>query len=232
MIFEAAEVTELVIAWQRTKDPALMAQILEKSTSLIEVIISSYDQTLRDDLFQEASLRLQYACSRYNVHKGSLHTYFTTVIHHEVSRFLGKQSKDYLTEDLEICVDTMAEDKDSELDNDKLSELRCRNRERFPSIYAEDVDKFTTLIYRSLSNADSYSMIVRELSKQTSRHIALVFFNSTMAYLRSENLECANCSASKDGELTLAPDLKAIVGDDLYQKVCMVFGGMNIKING
>jgi DNA-directed RNA polymerase specialized sigma subunit len=230
MIFEAEEVTALVISWQRTKDPALMAQIIEKSGSLIEVIISSYDSTLRDDLYQECAARLQYACTRFNAHKGNLHTYFTTVIHNESARFLGKQSKDYLTEDLETCVDDMADDEDSDIDNDKLCELRCHNRERFPSLYAEDVDKFTTLIYKGLSNADSYSTIVRELSKHTSRHIALVFFNSTMAYLRAENLECAKCGAYKDGELTLAPDLKAIIGDDLYQKVCMVFSGMNIKV--
>lgn len=232
MIFENDQVTELVIEWQRTGKPELMAKIIEMSTSLIEVIISGYDSTYRDDMFQESASRIQYACKSYNPKKGNLHTFLTTVVHHEMIRFLGKQSKDYLTEDLEICTDDMAEDEDSELDTDKLSELRCHNRERFPSIYAEDVDKFTTMIYRGLANAESYSMIVRELSKLTSRHIALVFFNSTMAYLRSENLECAKSCASKDGELTLAPDLKAVIGDDLYQKVCMVFGGMNIKVTG
>lgn len=230
MIFESDKVARLVLAWQSTHKPELMTLILELSESLIEVIISSYDPMDRDDLMQEACKRLQYACTKYDVRKGNLHNYFTTVIRNECNRYVQKRSKDLLSEDIETCMEDYADECVSEEDDSKLCDLRCHIRQRFSSLHAQDCDTYTTIIYESLMRGDSYVTIIRELAKHVTRHAALVIFNSALTYLRSENMTYAKVVDGKYNEFTLAFDLHRVLGDDIYTKVCAVFYGMNIKL--
>lgn len=233
MIFECDEVTQLVCNWQKTRDPMLMSQILISSTSLVESIVSIYNPVDRDDLIQESMLRIQYACKHFKSDRSSLHTYFTTVIRNICTTYSGRQGKDLLTEDMnteDTTIEVVTEDIMPSND-ETLCELRQRNRLRFASLLPLDVDVYTDFIYKSFLVGDTQRIVLHNLVSKfsISRHMALIVYNSTVVYLRISNQGFCKQSTVTD-EMSLATDLKAVVGEEIYAKVILAFQGMNIKL--
>lgn len=230
MIFDCDVVTELVLDWQRTSDSATMGRILEKTNSLIEAIVSSYNPEHRDDLIQQSVIRIMYASKFFNPEVSSLHNYFTTVIRNTCITYLQKQTREPNI-DLElITASTMDR---SQLDDDTLQDLMVRNRNRFPSIPVCDIDDISELIYYHLIDGEGHVKgLVAQLMDQfnLSRPIATCIYHSSLIYMRSQNTNFASSAQEEYDEFSLLPDLKEIVGSQAYSNILLILSGMYIKI--
>lgn len=230
MIFDAERITELVLEWQRTKDEDVLTEILEGSTSLIEAIVSSYSSVYREDLIQEAYARIHYALPYFNPHISSLHNYLTTVIRNICHTYATKQDKEPVIE-VDLYV-TAADDMELDTPDDTLTSLITRNRIRFPSLPASELDHITSFIYYAIMDDGVNRKIVSALVDQFCIHrtMAQVLYQSTLVYLRLLNIGYAKPLTSKDTELTLLPDIKEALGDGAYNRMLVVFAGMNIRL--
>lgn len=240
MIFDGGKVTEYVIKWKETHDHTVMDSILLESTSLVEAIVSKYDQVYRDDLIQESMSRLMYACEFFNPEISTLHNFFTTVIHNTCNTFVVKQEREYLLDD------SVREDDDSsdiielpdtshadqyELSADTmLTDLICYMRKRFPSLPAATLDDCAEIIYYGLRNGEQTRMIMSELTKMTlSRSVSVMIYNVVIVYMRWKNISCSTVDIDDVAELSLLHELKMIVGDSAYSKIVVTFAGMTLR---
>jgi len=234
MIFDAERVTELTIKWQRTKDEDTLDDILQSCTSLIEAIVSSFDNVYREDLIQEAYYRIQYALPFFNPHISNLHNYLTTVIRNICYTYTSKQDKEPNIEyDYQIAHDDFDDryyDNVGELD--VLTVLIARNRSRFPSIPVDDIDHITAYILYALQNDEASRKIIAQLSVQFSieRSLTQIFYYSTVIYLRALNIQQAKLSPNKDYEFTLLPDIEEVMGKKVYERMAVIMSGMTIKL--
>lgn len=229
MIFDAVSITELVLEWQRTKDEDILAEILQGSTSLIEAIVSSYNSVYREDLIQEAYARIQYALLYFNPHISNLHNYLTTVIRNTCHTYVTKQDKE---PDIEVDLFVTSAHIDIESHDDVLTYLITRNRIRFPSIPAYELDHITSFIYYSIRDDGMNRKIITAMVDQFCIHraIAQILYQSTVVYLRLLNIGHAKPLTSKDIEITLLPDIREALGEDVYNRMLVVFAGMNIRL--
>lgn len=231
MIFENDEVTELVIHWQQTGDSITLGEIFVKSKSLVEAIVSSYGAQYRDDMIQEAFLKIHRAITYYDK-RFSLHNYFTTVIHNSCRTFLKKQSRTLLLyEDYDYAGEELFE---YILDDDVLNDVIVRNRERFPSLPVNVCDDITEYIICSMTEGISKSRgIVSNIVKEfdISRSIATVIYHSTLVYLRGKYKDHAVANEIKDYEFTLLQDLRSVIGDTAFARITLLFSGMYIRIS-
>jgi hypothetical protein len=230
MIFDAERITELVIEWQRTNDEDVLTEISEGSTSLIEVIVSSYDSVYRDDLIQESYARIQYALPYFNPSLSTLHNYLTTVIRNICHTYATKQDKE---PNIEVDLYTIAGDSANLDDHDDiLTKLITRNRIRFPSLPASELDHITAYIYYAVRDDGLNRKIITAVVEQFCIHrsLAQILYQSTVVHLRLMNIGHAKPLTSKDIELTLLPDIKEALGEDVYNCMLVVFSGMNIRL--
>lgn len=232
MIFDNDVVTKLAVEYQQTKDSAVLNCILEKSTSLVEAIVSSYDPEYREDLIQEAALKIPKAIVYYD-DRFSLHTYLTTVIHNMCRTFLKKQ---YRTLTLYEGYDIVEEDPaEFVYDDDLMNNVICRNRTRFPSLPSDISDGMTETIVYAMRNgvAKSRGLVTTLMNEfDIPRPIATVFYHSTLVYLRAVYEGHADISniLSADHEFSLLKDLRDEIGDIAFARVVLLFSGMYIRI--
>jgi hypothetical protein len=229
MIFDAERITEMVLEWQRTRDEDILTEILQGSTSLIEAIVSSYSSVYRDDLIQEAYARVQYALPYFNPHISNLHNYLTTVIRNTCHTYATKQDKE---PDIEVDLFVASTSVDLESPDDVLTNLITRNRIRFSSIPASELDHITSFIYYSIRDDGMNRKIIAAMIEQFCIHrtLAQVIYQSTVVYLRLLNIGHAKPLTTKDIEITLLPDIKEALGEVVYNRMLVVFAGMNIKL--
>lgn len=233
MIFDCAYVTALVEKWQHTQDPKVLDLILEYSRSLIEAIVSGFDSMYRDDLIQEASLKLQYALPYFDQNIANLHTYLTTVIKNTCLTYLRKQNK-ISTEfqvDLTIYGDTLVEPDTTESE-DILNSLMIRNRRRFPTIDVHTIDEISEQIYTDLTFGLGKGAVISNLTEiiGCTRQLANTIYNSSLIYLRSKYISFASTECTPiDEELSIIPDLKELLGDKAGDMIASVLTGMSIK---
>ena len=235
MIFDGQLITQLVQDWQISKDPETLADILERSQSLIEVIVSKFDPLYRDDLIQEASMKLLVALPAFNCVLGSLHTYCTTVIKNACISWLYKYDKSNIVEidandgeDDEIRM--LGHITEEVLPLDVLADLIARNRDRFPSLPVEIVDELSEYIYRHLRSISSDKLTIADLVQHVhvSKSIAQLVYYSTLIYLRS-TFETYGKIDDCQSELSLMPELKLLLGYEQFRRLSLVFSGMTIK---
>lgn len=227
MIFDNETVTGLVIRWKEGEE-SVLGEILEKSRSLIEAVVSMYDPIYREDLIQESYVKLCYALRVYD-DDYSLHTYVTTVVHNICKTWMKKRNREILL-DADIERSYVYEDNE-----DILHDVLMRNRYRFPSIPASILDELTEFIYVSLvyGYTGKSRGIISTIKSQycLSRNTANTVYYSTVIYLRGKMVTNANNSSCTD-EFSLASDLKEFLGDDdLYSKLSTVFSGLTIHFD-
>jgi DNA-directed RNA polymerase specialized sigma24 family protein len=231
MIFNNSLVTELVLRWQNTRDPKILDYIIKESTPLVEAIISSYDYSHREDLIQESLLRIQYAIQFFDPDISNLHNYLTTVIRNISASFLSKQSKEP-----EINIDDVSWGwiDDRQLDNeDILSDLIERNRQRFPSIPVNVIDEVTEHIYQELVQNSASRKVVADVSTvfNLPKPVATTIHQSTLIWLRSKYSSYAKLKPLKlNEELTTLPDLCDLIGKVAYERVMISLSGMTLRI--
>ena len=229
MIFDVDHVTALVLEWQRTRDEDTLTDLLFESTSLIEAIVSSYDYVYRDDLIQEAYLRIQYALPFFKPEISNLHNYFTTVIRNICNTYISKQCKE---PDTELDLQFMGY-RETITDNDVLTGLISRNRKRFPSIPVNEIDHMTAYIYYEIIDGSTSRRVITGLSLQfgIDKSMAQLLYQSTIIYLRAIHINQSKPSKiSESDELSILPDLLEVLGDDVYNRLAIVFSGMSIKL--
>ncbi len=227
MIFDVEKVTAQVLEWQRTKDEEVLTAILLDSKSLVEAIVSSYDYVFRDDLIQEAYLRIQYALPYFDPQISNLHNYLTTVIRNICNTWVAKQCKE---PDIELDLQFIGVH-DEQAEDDVLPMLIIRNRKRFPSIPVEEIDHITAFIYYSIRDDGITRKIVSGLSIQfgIAKSLAQLLFQSTVVYLRALYIEHAKIGEGRVGELTTLPDFREVVGEATFDRLAMIFSGMIIR---
>lgn len=230
MIFDCDEVTTLVLEWQRTKERVTMDRILELSMRLIEALVSQYDPTQREDLIHQAVLRVMYASQYYLPNVGNLHNYFTTVIKNACVTYLQKQVREP-TIDLELITASVTDK--SYTDDDTLQDLMVRNRKRFPSIPACELDDISELIYYHLVDGEGKAkglvvMLMEQYNLQ--RPIATCVYHSSLIYLRSRFKTFAMKATDDPDEFSILPDLEEVVGPQAYSNILLMLSGMYIKI--
>lgn len=243
-IFDCDYVTGLLLQWQASKSPELEAQILEGCTNLIEALVSKYGAQYRDELIQEAYIRILYACNYYNVNTASLHSYLTSVIRNTCLTFLSKQPKDLLIEDItssdeddEECSDytdaiLMAECSNG--NTDLLTELIERNRVRFPSVPTTDIDDLSEHIYYALKTNGTYPKeLPRILAANTCIPVATIrlICSSSIIWMRSVNISNAAINPKEATEFTLLKDLQDIVDPNTYKLIRIAFSGMTLRMS-
>ena len=233
MIFDSEYVTELVKEWRSTKDEELLAEILEAARSLIEAIASSFDPYFREDLIQEAFVKVQYAITYFDPDISNLHTYLTTVIRNSCISFVRKFSKEVLVvEDYMLSVPTY----DSMAEREIISVLISRNRDRFPSIPVDDVDGATEFVYYAIRDGikgksrGTVACLIRVYG--WNRRVATVFYHSSMIFLRALLADKFSIVEGYEGntEFTLLPELENIVGTQAYERILLLFSGTYVKI--
>lgn len=228
MIFDCDVVTKLVVDWQRTQDPDLMDQIIEKSMTLVEVLVSSYDYHYRDDLIQEACMRLQYATQFFDADIANLHTYFTTVIKNICVTYLRRQERYAREPDIDLSI---IGEEECGPDKDVLTSLIIRNRIRFPSLL-EVIDEMTEAIYTSLTYEERKRQIVNDLVSMydLDKKYATVVYMSTVMYLRFHYKEFAEVVLSDhEAEFSIIPDMEELFGEIIADRVAKVMTGFNIR---
>jgi len=230
MIFDAERVTDLMLKWQRTRDEDILTEILQGSTSLIEAIVSSFDYVYREDLIQESYARIIYALPFFNPNISTSHTYLTTVIRNICHTYVTKQDKE---PDEEVDLYTVAGGNVKfDVGDDILTGLISRNRKRFPSIPVSELDHITSVVYYAIRDDGMNRKIISALVERCDidRSLAQIFYQSIVIYLRLFNIAHAKPLTSKNTEFTLMPDILEVLGMDAYNRMLVVFSGMNIKL--
>jgi RNA polymerase sigma factor (sigma-70 family) len=246
MIFDCPSITDLVMQWQGSKDRSLEPLILDGCKNLIEAIVSQFDAHYRDDLIQEAYIRILYACNFYTPSAGNLHNYFTSVIRNTCITWLSKQPKDYLVEDIATednenddsdtyneYVDVILEAEQSDSESTLLMELTERNRKRFPSLPVKDIDDLSEHIYYTLKTSGNFP---KDLPKVLADKLCLpsavvkAVCNSSVIWLRYNNLSSAKITDITD-EFSLLKDLEELIDSNTYRMLRIIFSGMTLRMN-
>lgn len=246
MIFDNEKVTNLVLQWQRDSDAHTLSEIFEESRNLIEAIVSAYDPEYRDDMIQESYLRIHYALPYYDSNY-KIHNYFTTVIHNQCRTYLKQQYVHdvELYDNVELCdgvdgdavfVEYSKTPEHYAIDNNEiLTDLIARNRQRFPSLPVEEIDDITEFIYASLRDGlyGKSRGIIANIVKNYGFHrtVATVVYHSSLVYLRKRYAEYSKDYVLNrdEKEYSLLIDLKNEIGVKAFRKISKLFSGMYVK---
>jgi len=230
MIFDSEKVSTLVTEWKISHDYDIMCEIVAGTRVLIEVIVSQYDPEYRDDMIQEAFLKLPHALDLYCKNISKLHTFLTTVIHNSCKSYVKKATREIVSgvELPDLAIHTWGDEESL------IGELIERNRIRFPSIIACVVDEATEYVYYAIKDGvygksrGAIKHLVEEHS--FSRYIAIIFYHSTLVYLRTVYRDKMRIHPKDyNREFTLLPELENIVGTETYERASTIFSGMYIK---
>lgn len=232
MIFDCKKITTLVLEYQQTQKDETLEEILLGSTKLVESIVSKYDYRLREDLIQEAYYKLQKAIKSFNPSVSNLHNFFTTVIINCCNTHTKKAGRGYIAneiQDVDLCTNIVYDYAD---DGSLLLELKIHNRKRFPSISTNTIDSISSFLLSSIRTSESSRKILEYITTRykLSRKQASIVYYSTLIYLRSYFKNFVEVGNSSYNEFTLQPDMKEFLGEDLYDRYVVVFGGINVKV--
>lgn len=239
-VFDADKVYELVVSWNNTGDKAVLDKILEETRALATYIAARYSDNT-EDLVQEALIKVMLSLQHYDINKANLHTYFATVIRNScITHYCKSKNYDsvesYCLEDIENSSIAKSSDVIPLWDECELQELIARNRQRFPSLSPEVVEQATTSIYYTTRDGihNKSRGIVGLLVKTTTlnRTAAKIFYKSTLSYMRMKYLSNSSSSKSisKTSEISILPEVKEFMGDELYERFVCVFSGISINV--
>jgi RNA polymerase sigma factor (sigma-70 family) len=229
MIFDNEYVTDLVVQWNKSRDQKILDLVIEHSMSLVEVIVSIYDPIYREDLIQEACLRVQYALPFFDQSISNLYNYLTTVIRNICITYLRQQYR--YSEEYDIDLHVIEAPSNQEPD-DILSELIERNRKRFPSFPSDTIDLASEYIFEALLNNSGKRQLIDDLCKIVGceKAEANSLYISTIIFLRYHYRNFFDRRTSEyDEEYSIKPDIAEIFGVHVAETLCTILAGMQIK---
>lgn len=236
MIFDEDAVKKLVIQWQESEDDALLAEILKGCGSLVEVIVSRYGHRYRDDLIQEATLKIIESLDKFDSERGKLHSFLTSVIRNKCVTYVQERSSNINVSDEIIESGIIKKHSAYEYSDDEqlLDDLIERNRKRFPSLPSHIVDPMTRTVYYSTRDGikgKSRGTISKMMGEHdVGRNVATVVYHSTVMYMRLSLLDRVdNVNVEDPGEFTLLRDFQDVVGRDNCKEIAVLFSGMYVK---
>jgi DNA-directed RNA polymerase specialized sigma subunit len=98
MYFDNAKVEELIVEWQKTRDPAIIDELNPIFKQLITGVIGRYKLLRRnfvnDDLSQEAWVGILEAAPKWSKEKGDAFSYFTGVARNKIFWYLKSYYQD------------------------------------------------------------------------------------------------------------------------------------------
>jgi len=209
----------------------LLDEIINECDSLIEVLVSRFDYSYREELIQECRLLIISKLDRYNSERGTLHAWLTSVITNHCINYVSSSSRMLNIDD--INVEVSGTDDDYKFDYD-IGILVTRNRKRFPSLPSTMVDEVTRYICLSTMHSvygKSRGVIKNIITRyKLSRNVATVLYHSTLLYMRQLHFdECDMSKVKPVEEMSLLKDLETELGTDTYKKLSVLFSGMYVK---
>jgi hypothetical protein len=236
MIFDSTHVTQLVGEWKACGDQELLEDICEETTSLIEVVVSRYPNSHRDDMIQECFMRIPFALGHFNPEIANLHSYFTSVFINRCNSYIEKENREYrITNLLVQSLKPAQVYVQPDIEDESLEMLIVRNRRRFPTIPVDIVDRATRFVYvciRDGVHGKTRGAIAALMEMfDVKRNVATVLYHSTLVHMRIHYSDGARIIESEDDvEFSLIPELIEVVGQEMYEEILIVFSGLYFKI--
>jgi hypothetical protein len=234
MIFDNDAITAKVKIWQNTYDSEVLESIMLKSNALIEVIVSRYPSDYREDLIQECRLKLLIVLQKFDVDRGKLHSFLTTVFNNCCKSFVSALNKTLELDSIDVVEESYSVD--VKYDNVLLKDLIIRNRKRFSSVSVNIIDVISTTIYFNLINdvdGKSRKMLQSITAFGMNRYVASIIYRSSLVYLRNRLLQHTLKEDEEkihiETEMSLLVDFKEYVGEELFSKLSILFSGAYIK---
>lgn len=203
---------------------------------LAQVIASSYsnDGEYRLDLIQECLARAYKALDNYDPSIANPHKYFTSVFHNRCRTCMDMWNKVPMYEEFDdLHIDLFINDNTNK-GKTQLSELLCRNRERFPHIEASKLDAVSVYVYNYIVSGilpGNNKGVIKTAMKlyKLNRAEATVLYYSSLVWLRINNLDSTYYGFDDPDELSILSDLRDAIGDDAYEVLSTLFAGISIK---
>lgn len=235
MIYDSDKVERLIRQYQSGK-PRVMDEILEESRSLVEVIVTPFttDDKEREDMIQECFIKIMKVLPRFDPDVASAYNYFTSVIRNCCTDYINKANKQKrLATKLAIDPGALTFSVIPPDQSYILTDLKERNRKRFPSIPIDELDTATEYIYHAITEGvyGKSQGAIKELNEtyEMNRHVAMILYHSSLIYLRHKYAKEICPAAPNPNEISLLPELLDILGEEAYQHLCVVFSGMYVR---
>lgn len=212
--------------------------VLHQLLPLAEAVASSFsdDANFRYDLIQECMGKALVSIHKYDPTRAGPYNYFASVFRNACITAMDKYSKGCLDDDLDILfinVDTTRITTDIYDDDtqDLLRQLITHMRVRFPSISTDVLDNIVVDMYLYMqSGAKLLTSSLQIWGKRYSldKTVVIAIYNAILVYLRSNYIEHSYYTLTLPDECDILADLRYILGDDQYEKLCTIFAGMKI----
>jgi RNA polymerase sigma factor (sigma-70 family) len=227
MIFDSEKVGKLIQSWKISRDKETLEQIIIETHPLASFIASKSNICDREDMIQEALIKVCSALEVYDPTISNPHTYFSTVIRNVCCSYAAREGRH---ESMELDDDTKGITYEY-IVNDTMEELIERNRIRFPTVPVDIIDCVTEHIYYGIRDEIHQNKTLNDIVKDCiiSRSIANTIYNSTIAYLRNKYFQYANMTLTTD-EISLLPELLEVVGPEAYEKMRVVFNNITLRL--
>lgn len=219
MIFDNNLAENLYLNYIHTGDVTKLEDLHKLAAPLIATIANSVSSAHKDDLQQEAHIKLQKIATSnsFSPDRSSLYNFLSSVLRNCMIDFLRKQ-RDHaeLQENSAICSDIVAHVTDSAIDVGSYAKLR------FPSLHpaiAKDMAEYIQqAISEQVSRKSRGTIATLELWYPLDRSGAYVAYHAIATYMRCMSLKCElyyplAISKARLHEFTLLPELYLITGE-------------------
>lgn len=239
-IFDADIVSGLVVRWKSTKDSSTLQQILVETNDLARHIANNYTSAEVDDFVQESLIKVMSSLDHYDPAISNIHTYFSTVIRNScITQYAKAKTCDSIEsdsiQDVENSEKMQVNDVDSTEEDSYIEDLISRNISRFPSMSSDVITQATKLIYcltRDGTHNKSRGIVTSLVNTcKMSRVTAKTVYRSTIIHMRMGLLSNASVTVNiKNQEMSILPELREFLGDDVYSRFLCTFAGTTINI--
>ena len=233
MIFDNIKVTEDLLKWKSTNNERILTRIVKNSQHLVEAIVSSYDPYYREDMIQNAFVKLLGAINKYDPERGTtLHTYFTTVIHNTCRTTMKLESKHYNIFNIDD-VERESEDNDADVADISFVIEYCRTR--FPDIDINLVDYavITFVNHISLYGLKKSRDACRKLIDETNIDYKTLdlLYKIVIILLRYNHIEDVLFEEEGENmEMSVIPEMRYIFGEQTTDLMQVLFAGIQLKL--
>lgn len=232
MIYDNAYITELIDLFYLYQDEETLAEILGQMKQLIEIQASKFNPEDRDDLMQEAYVRIINVLQnkRFDTSRNG-HKYFTSVIYNIMASYYKKDDNHESLPELEILQNPyklpdnlMVED---------ISELIAHVQGRFPDKCPDMLEIVVTDIFCRLQDEGKTAGIIKELSErfELKRSEVMTYYHVIIVYLRIRSIYILVASDFQDQDHTdsIIPEFQEIVGIENWKLLSTIFQGISIR---
>lgn len=234
-IFDNQKVLELIREWKKTSDRDILSDIIVECKDLVTAIVRKYDYREREDIEQEAFIKIQRSLPFYDESKSTCHNFLTTVVHNSCIDYMRGMASKVISKETEFVEfgDGIEEYAFSVSDvglSDVNTELRTRNRKRFPSLDTFVIDTLTDEVITNVKH-ESMTGLTKKLAKKMDlpSNIVECVVKSSIIYLRIYYTDKVDIVYPAREEFSLHHELSDFMGEN-YDNFVKIFHGVSIKV--